>query len=42
MLLDNDPVTSKWGYLSFNSGLRTCLDLDFEKTKAVYTIIRLL
>ena len=42
MPLDDDSVTSKWGYLSFNGGLRTCLGLDFGKTEAVYTIMRLL
>ena len=42
MPLDDDPVTSKWGYLPFNGGPRTCLGLDFGKTEAAYTIVRLL
>ena len=42
MPLHDDPVNSKWGFLPFNGGPRTCLGLDFGLTEAAYTIVRLI
>lgn len=42
MPLNDDPINSKWGYLPFNGGPRTCLGLDFGLTEAAYTIVRLI
>ena len=42
MPLNDDLVNSRWGYLSFNGGPRTCLGLDFGMTEASYTLVRLL
>ncbi|ETI21603.1 hypothetical protein G647_07950 [Cladophialophora carrionii CBS 160.54] len=42
MALDDDPTNSKWGYLPFNGGPRTCLGMDFGLAEAAYAVVRLI
>ncbi|KAG9249102.1 cytochrome P450 alkane hydroxylase [Calycina marina] len=41
MPLHENPTNSKWGYLPFNGGPRTCLGMDFGMAEAAYTLVRL-
>jgi len=48
MLMNNDPINAKWGYLPFHGGPRICLGsdsrraVDFALTEAAYTVFRIL
>ena len=40
--LNENALSSKWGYLPFNAGPRSCLGQDLALTEAAYVVVRLL